>query len=423
MTQQSDVLIAGRYRLVTELGSGAMGTVWRAHDERLDRTVAIKELRPPPDLNDEERAVFYRRTLREARTPAQLSHPSIIDVYDVVVEHGCPWIVMELVEAPNLDQLIAKEGPLPPAKVADIARQLLDALSTAHNAGILHRDIKPSNVLLSDNGRVVLTDFGLAITDRSARITRSDSFMGSPAYVAPEVARGEKATPQSDLWSLGATLYTAVEGRPPYDHPNVMATLSAVLTQDPAPLQRAGELTPVINGLLQKNPLRRMTHARVLDRLDRAVAGPRTQRRVQRENNPRRRLVVALSLIAATCATCGIGAGAMAVGMTQDSPKEKAGGSPSASSSPARPVPAGAAGNALVVQATGDNCKVYLGIPGNAQVLYNGVLPKGQGLQYDLDTLTAVFEDPSSCRVWINGKEQAPGRPSVRQEYTVHKSG
>ncbi|MCW2887732.1 MAG: eukaryotic-like serine/threonine-protein kinase [Streptosporangiaceae bacterium] len=423
MTQQSDVLIAGRYRLVTELGSGAMGTVWRAHDERLDRTVAIKELRPPPDLNDEERAVFYRRTLREARTPAQLSHASIIDVYDVVVERGCPWIVMELVEAPNLDQLIAKEGPLPPAKVADIARQLLDALSTAHNAGILHRDIKPSNVLLSDNGRVVLTDFGLAITDRSARITRSDSFMGSPAYVAPEVARGEKATPQSDLWSLGATLYTAVEGRPPYDHPNVMATLSAVLTEDPAPLQRAGELAPVINGLLQKNPLRRMTHARVLDRLDRAVAGPRTQRQRQRDGNPRRRLMVALALIAATCATCGIGAGAMAVGMTHDSPKQPAGASPSESSHSAKGPPSGAAANALVVQATGDNCKVYLGIPGNAEVLYNGVLPKGQGLQYDLNTLTAVFEDPSSCRVWINGKEQAAGRPNVRQEYTVQKGG
>jgi serine/threonine protein kinase len=422
MTQQSDVLIAGRYRLVTELGSGAMGTVWRAHDQRLDRTVAIKELRPPPDLNDEERAVFYRRTLREARTPAQLSHPSIIDVYDVVVEHGCPWIVMELVEAPNLDQLIAKEGPLAPAKVADIARQLLDALSTAHNAGILHRDIKPSNVLLSDNGRVVLTDFGLAITDRSARITRSDSFMGSPAYVAPEVARGEKATPQSDLWSLGATLYTAVEGRPPYDHPNVMATLSAVLTEDPAPLLRAGELAPVINGLLQKNPLRRMTHARVLDRLDRAVAGPRTQRRVQRDSNPRRRLVIALSLIAATCATCGIGAGAMAVGMTQDSPKDKAGDSPSASAA-ARPAPAGAAGNALVVQAIGDNCKVYLGIPGNSEVLYNAVLPRGKDLQFDQDGLNVVFDDPSSCRVWINGKEQPAGRPNVRQEYSVDKSG
>jgi serine/threonine protein kinase len=407
-----------------------MGTVWRAHDERLDRTVAVKELRPSPDLNDEERAVFYRRTLREARTPAQLSHPSIIDVYDVVVEYGCPWIVMELVEAPNLDQLIEKEGPLPPAKVADIARQLLDALSTAHNSGILHRDIKPSNVLLSDNGRVVLTDFGLAITDRSARITRSGSFMGSPAYVAPEVARGEKATPSSDLWSLGATLYTAVEGRPPYDHPNVMATLSAVLTEDPAPLQRAGELAPVINGLLQKNPLRRMSHARVCDRLDRAVAGPRTRRQRPPEADPRRRLLVALALIAATCATCGIGAGALVVGMTSDSsPKERPGtASPSAvlpasGATGAPGVPSSAAGDALVVQATGDTCKVYLGVPGNGEVLYNGVLPRGQGLQYDLPTLTAVFDDPSSCRIWINGNEQAPGRPNTRQEYTVEKKG
>jgi Protein kinase domain len=424
MVQRGETSIASRYRLVSELGSGAMGTVWRAHDERLNRAVAVKELRPPADLTDDERATFYRRTLREARTPAQLTHPSIIDVYDVVVEHGCPWIVMELVEAPNLDQLIERDGPLPSAKVAEIARQLLDALSTAHNAGILHRDIKPSNVLFGENGRVVLTDFGLAITDRSARITQSDSFMGSPAYVAPEVARGEKATPQSDLWSLGATLYTAVEGRPPYDRETVMATLSAVLTEEPATMQRAGTLAPVINGLLQKNPTRRLTHARVTDRLDRVIAGPRAKQR--RQPAARHRLLVALGLVAATFLTFGIGATALVMGLMRDDPKQTAQVNAQAPlTQPTQAVtaaPAGAAGHVLYIKATGDNCKVYIGMPGNIEVLYNQLLPKGQTLQYDQRPLTAVLDDPASCETWVNGTLKPAGPSGQRAEYDIPKN-
>jgi hypothetical protein len=417
MVQRSDISIAGRYRLVTELGSGAMGTVWRAQDERLNRPVAVKELRPPPDLSDAERAVFYRRTLREARTPAQLKHPSIIDVYDVVVEHGCPWIVMEFVEAPNLDQLIEKEGPIPPAKVADIAVQLLDALSVAHEAGILHRDIKPSNVLLAAKGRVVLTDFGLAISDGAARITASDSFMGSPAYVAPEVARGDQATPQSDLWSLGATLYTAVEGRPPYDRENVMATLSAVLTEEPAPLVRAGVMAPIINGLLQKNPSRRLSHERTADRLDRAIHGPRTAR--PREPEPRKRLTMALALIAATCATFGIGIGALVVGLINQSPAASNSTAPTVPQANApRQQPQGASANALVIRAVGGNCQIFVAEPGNIEVLFNGAMDAGDVARFDKPQLNLSIKGKvTDCEIWINGRQQTQGQTT----YTITK--
>ncbi|MEO5876511.1 MAG: serine/threonine-protein kinase [Streptosporangiaceae bacterium] len=263
-------MLAKRYRLMHALGHGAMGTVWRAHDELLERDVAIKEIRFPSELDENERVVFYRRTLREARAPARVRHKSIIEVYDVVQEHARPWIVMELIEAPTLEQHLKANGPMRPEEAAMLGRQLVAALDEAHAAGVLHRDIKPSNVLLAP-GRVVLTDFGLAVTNGSSTITKIGTFVGSPAYVAPEVARGEKATPESDLWSLGATLYTAVEGRPPFDYENVMATLSAVLTGDPAPTLRAGDLAPVISGLLQRNPKKRFTHAKLADRLERAA--------------------------------------------------------------------------------------------------------------------------------------------------------
>jgi serine/threonine protein kinase len=275
MTQTEPFVLAKRYRLLHALGHGAMGTVWRAHDELLERDVAIKEIRFPAELDENERVVFYRRTLREARAPARVRHKSIIEVYDVVQEHARPWIVMELIEAPTLEQHLKANGPMRPEDAAALGKQLVAALEEAHAAGVLHRDIKPSNVLLAA-GRVVLTDFGLAVTNGSSTITKVGTFVGSPAYVAPEVAKGGKATPESDLWSLGATLYTAVEGRPPFDFDSVMATLSAVLTEDPRPTQRAGEMAPVISGLLQRNPQKRLTHAKLADRLDRAALGRRS---------------------------------------------------------------------------------------------------------------------------------------------------
>jgi serine/threonine protein kinase len=275
MTQTEPFVLAKRYRLLHALGHGAMGTVWRAHDELLQRDVAIKEIRFPAELDENERVVFYRRTLREARAPARVRHKSIIEVYDVVQEHARPWIVMELIEAPTLEQHLKANGPMRPEDAARLGKQLVAALEEAHTAGVLHRDIKPSNVLLAPN-RVVLTDFGLAVTNGSSTITKVGTFVGSPAYVAPEVARGGKATPESDLWSLGATLYTAVEGRPPFDHESVMATLSAVLTEDPKPTQRAGDMAPVISGLLQRNPQKRLSHAKLAERLDRAATPRRS---------------------------------------------------------------------------------------------------------------------------------------------------
>lgn len=419
MSQSERLVLATRYRLVSEIGQGANGTVWRGHDELLDRAVAIKELRLPENLSEDDRVVFYRRTLREARAPAQLRTHSIVEVYDVVIEQGRPWIVMEMIEAPSLEQLIERSGPLPPERVAHIGRALLDALNTAHRAGIVHRDLKPSNVLL-DGDRVVLTDFGLAFSSGSASLTKTGHFMGSPAYVAPEVAAGEKATPRSDLWSLGATLYAALEGRPPFERENVMATLSALANESiPAP-QHAGALAPVITGLLEKNPTRRLSHARAVDRLERALAGPRSGRRPA---TPRYRLMVVIGLVAATAASCGIGATALIVGMM----REKPGPSPTATvSSPAgstqAATPPGAATSTLVVRARTDACKIFVSVPGATMtVLSDETLRTGDARQYDQPRLNAVIYDMSACDVWVNGQQKPAGRPGERQSYTLNK--
>jgi hypothetical protein len=252
-------LLAGRYRLLAELGRGGMGKVWRAHDELLDRQVAIKEVtlsqRPGP-----EREVLLGRTMREARLAARLSHPHIAAVYDVVVADERPWIVLQLVSARSLAEVITEQGPLPVPTVAHIGLQVLDALHTAHADGIVHRDVKPGNILLTGDQRrhAVLTDFGLATTlDDQAHLTQAGIVVGTPAYIAPERARGGPATPEADLWSLGATLYAAVEGHAPFPHSSELATLSAVLTASPDPFRQAGPLGPVITGLLDKDPARR----------------------------------------------------------------------------------------------------------------------------------------------------------------------
>ncbi|MFA1541248.1 serine/threonine-protein kinase [Actinomadura monticuli] len=422
MSQSERLVLATRYRLVSEIGQGANGTVWRGHDELLDRAVAIKELRLPEDLSEDDRVVFYRRTLREARAPAQLRTHSIVEVYDVVIEQGRPWIVMEMIEAPSLEQLIERSGPLPPERVAHIGRALLDALNTAHKAGIVHRDLKPSNVLL-DGDRVVLTDFGLAFSSGSASLTKTGHFMGSPAYVAPEVAAGEKATPRSDLWSLGATLYAALEGRPPFERENVMATLSALANESAPALQNGGPLTPVITGLLEKNPTRRLSHARAVDRLERALTGPRSSRRPP---TPRYRMMAVIALVGATVASCGIGATALIVGMMRESP----GPSPTAAASPSTPsgggtqaaAPPGVESSTLVVRARTDKCKIFVSIPGDSiTVLTDEPLHQGDLRQYDQPRLNAVVYDASACDVWVNGKEEPAGKPDERKNYTINK--
>ncbi|WP_245974467.1 serine/threonine-protein kinase [Thermomonospora umbrina] len=252
-------LLARRYRLSAPVGHGGMGTVWQAHDEVLGRDVAVKEVILPHGLTAEERAVQYKRTFREARTAARLGHPGVVTVYDVVEEDGRPWIIMELIRASSLDQVIKREGPLPIRRAADIGRQMLAALHAAHEAGVLHRDVKPSNVLVAAGDRAVLTDFGIAVATGDATLTQTGLVMGSPAYIAPERARGKTAGPGSDLWSLGVTLYAMLNGRSPFERPEPMASLVAIISEDPEPLPTAGPLAAVIDGLLHKDPAERMS--------------------------------------------------------------------------------------------------------------------------------------------------------------------
>ncbi|SEF93328.1 Serine/threonine protein kinase [Thermomonospora echinospora] len=274
-TAQPGHRVAGRYRLEAMLGRGGMGTVWRARDEMLDREVAVKEVLVRQEPGEAERAAMRERTLREARATARLSHPGIVTVHDVVDEDDRPWIVMELVRSRSLQDLIDADGPLPPGRVAGIGRQMLAALRAAHAVGILHRDIKPANVLITDEGRAVLTDFGIARVMGEATMTQTGLLVGSPAYMPPERARGEPATPASDLWALGATLYAACEGRPPHERSEVMAVLAAVLTEDPPPPRNAGPLTPVLGGLLLRDPAHRLTAPQAEEMLARIAADAR----------------------------------------------------------------------------------------------------------------------------------------------------
>jgi serine/threonine protein kinase len=248
-------VIAGRYRLEAPIGRGAMGVVWRARDLLLDRDVAVKEVHVAETLTDEERANAYERTLREAKTAARLNHPGVVTVYDVAEDQGRPWIVMQLVSAQSLDQVLATSGPLSPRRAAEMGRQLLSALSVAHAAGVMHRDVKPSNVLLGRDDRAVLTDFGIATFQGDPRLTQTGMVMGSPGFTAPERIRGEDATPASDLWSLGATLFAAVEGHGPYERlGGAITTMSAIINEDAPAAATAGALGPVIAALLRRDP-------------------------------------------------------------------------------------------------------------------------------------------------------------------------
>ena len=248
-------VIAGRYRLQAPIGRGAMGVVWRARDQLLDRDVAVKEVQIAETLTDAERANAYQRTLREAKTAARLNHPAVVTVYDVCEDEGRPWIVMQLVSAQSLDQVLAASGPLSPRRAAEMARQLLSALSVAHAAGVMHRDVKPSNVLLGSDDRAVLTDFGIATFQGDPKLTQTGMVMGSPGFTAPERIRGEDASPASDLWSLGATLFAAVEGHGPFEQRGgAITTMSAIINEEAPVAPTAGALGPVIAALLRREP-------------------------------------------------------------------------------------------------------------------------------------------------------------------------
>jgi serine/threonine protein kinase len=271
-------VIAGRYRLDARIGSGGMGVVWAAHDELLARPVAVKEMRLPAAIDPDERAVLRERAMREARTAARLDHPCAVRVFDVCEVEDTAFIVMELIDGRTLSDVVKDDGPLLPARVAEIGTCLLDALCAAHEAGIVHRDVKPGNVIVRADGRVTLTDFGIASSAGDPSITSTGLLLGSPAYIAPERARGGTPEPSSDLWSLGATLYTAVEGRPPFDHPDPVATLTAVVTDDPRPCQRAGDaLGSVLLELLDKDPAGRPDASTLRERLRAVAADPEAQ--------------------------------------------------------------------------------------------------------------------------------------------------
>ncbi|WP_308258546.1 serine/threonine-protein kinase [Saccharothrix obliqua] len=267
-------VIAGRYALLGELGRGGMGVVWRAQDNVIGRQVALKELHLPDGIAHEERRVLEERVLREARTAGRLNDPAVVTVFDVVVEQGTTYIVMELVEAATLSAIITRGGPLPPDRVIAIAVQALSALDTAHQAGIVHRDVKPGNLMVQPNGRVKLTDFGIAQAVDDPRLTTSGSLIGSPAYLSPERIHGHEASPASDLWALGATLCYAVEGANPYERTTTASTLHAIMTEVPRLTRATGVLAAVITGLLMPDPNARLTGPQARAMLESAAAQP-----------------------------------------------------------------------------------------------------------------------------------------------------
>ncbi|MEV0737145.1 serine/threonine-protein kinase [Streptomyces sp. NPDC050549] len=248
------LLLAGRYRLAESIGSGGMGRVWRAHDEVLHRAVAIKELTAALYVSESDQPRLLARTRAEARAAARINHAAVVTVHDVLEHDGRPWIVMELVEGNSLADEVKEQGRIEPAEAARIGLWVLRALRAAHAAGVLHRDVKPGNVLLGQDGRVLLTDFGIAQIEGDSTITRTGEVVGSVDYLAPERVRGADPGPSSDLWALGATLYTAVEGRSPFRRTSPLSTMQAVVEEEAGELRYAGPLAPVIAALLNKDP-------------------------------------------------------------------------------------------------------------------------------------------------------------------------
>ncbi|MFD7322287.1 protein kinase [Streptomyces sp. NPDC059875] len=248
------LLLAGRYRLAETIGRGGMGKVWRAHDEVLHRVVAVKELTAGLFVAEADRLVLHARTQKEARAAARITHPGVVTVHDVLEHDDRPWIVMQYVDGPSLADAAKEAGTIEPREAARIGLHVLGALRAAHAAGVLHRDVKPGNVLMARDGRVLITDFGIAAIEGDSTITRTGELVGSIDYLAPERVRGGDPGPASDLWSLGATLYTAVEGTSPFRRTSPISTMQAVVTEEPPHPAKAGALAPVIVALLRKDP-------------------------------------------------------------------------------------------------------------------------------------------------------------------------
>ncbi|MFI2075306.1 serine/threonine-protein kinase [Streptomyces triculaminicus] len=273
-------LLGGRYRVTSTIGRGGMGVVARAVDELLNREVAVKLLRAFTDASAPELADLRARMQREAQAAARIRHGGVVTVHDVTEEQGLPVIVMELVDGPSLDDVLAERGTLEPHEAAAIGAKLMDALDAAHRVGVLHRDVKPANVLLERGGRVVLTDFGIATMDADddavTKLTQSGQIIGSIDYLPPERAQGKEPGPASDIWSLGMTLYAAVEGAAPFRRTSVWSTMTAIVNEPLPEPRRAGPLTPVLRALMAKEPESRPTADQAREMLERVAAGGTT---------------------------------------------------------------------------------------------------------------------------------------------------
>ncbi|MFD6193296.1 serine/threonine-protein kinase [Streptomyces sp. NPDC060275] len=332
-------VIAGRYRLHERLGRGGMGIVWRATDQLLAREVAVKALPLDETLSAAEARRRRERTLREARAVAQLRHPHVIVVHDVVEDDERAYMVMELVDGGSLADRVLTHGPVDAAEAARIGVALLDALGTAHASGILHRDVKPSNVLVADDGRVVLTDFGVAQVAGATTLTESGSFVGSPEYTAPERMSGAGTGPESDLWSLGVLLCAVLSGASPFHRDSLGGVLHAVVTEEIRPPAQAGPLLPVVRGLLERDPRRRLDAASA-QRMLRAFLGtgrtPATPAQAVAPGPLRARRSVKRSvLLAVLLVVAAAGAGVTAAALFADG-GDDGGGTPN-SSVPATP--------------------------------------------------------------------------------------
>lgn len=304
-------VIAGRYRLTSRLGSGAMGAVWLAEDEVLQRTVAVKELLLPPGLDDVAAEQAHQRALREGRIAARMRHINAISVYDVVDDGGRPVLIMEYLPSRSLADVLAEQGSLAPVEVARIGSEVASALNAAHNAGVVHRDVKPANILLGEGGAIKLTDFGISRATGDITVTTTGLLAGSPAYLSPEAARGGEPTPSSDVFSLGATLYKAVEGRLPFgDQDNTIAALHAVAAGHVIPPVQAGPLTEALMSMLHPDPASRPGMPQVQDMLTAVAAGkspavePPTEV-VSLPGRGRRGRAAALAIAAAVLASAG----------------------------------------------------------------------------------------------------------------------
>ncbi|BBH67225.1 hypothetical protein ACTI_39100 [Actinoplanes sp. OR16] len=299
-------VVAGRYRIVRPLANGGMSRVWLASDDRagVARQVALKQCTIPDGLVPAQRDVVREWSFPEARAAARVRHPNLVHTLEVCPDAAGPWIVMEYVPSRSLQEIVEREGALPPARVAEIGLTLLSALTAAHDAGVLHLDVKPGNVLIGDDGRVVLTDFGPAVTAAGlTALTDAGVVLGSPKYIAPERLFDHSSTIASDLWSLGATLYHAVEGRPPFIRPSTTGVLRALADSEPEPPRRAGPLTPVLIGLLRRDPATRLGPEELEARL-REAARLRSPR--SRWWHPRRRRDLPEPVHEATAAERGV---------------------------------------------------------------------------------------------------------------------